>query len=145
MVARAGVSTSGGSATTNPVDHSTRDRVGAVLAGCAGASLLLASALAAPPWAAALSAQEAILLAKPAAVLVVSRVSAETVVDCGRRAFSMSPPARVEVGSGWIVDGRGFVVTNAHVVLPVEAASELKRASIEEACVKPAIRRLLVP
>src|SRR5262249_50944017 len=46
---------------------------------------------------------------------------------------------------GWFVDGRGFLVTNAHVVDPAHrvppwVVQDLKRSAVEEACVKPMLR-----
>jgi len=51
----------------------------------------------------------------------------------------------VETGTGWFVDGRGYVVTNAHVVdpafrVPPWVTHELKKKAIEQACVDPALR-----
>jgi len=113
----------------------------AVHAACwTTAGLLLAGVLAAPPPAGAMTAQEAILRAKPAAVLVISRVSADVIVNCGGGSVRQRPTSFAEAGSGWFVDGRGYVVTNAHVVLPPAAVVELKRAAIEENCADSAPR-----
>jgi rhodanese-related sulfurtransferase len=57
----------------------------------------------------------------------------------------VKPAPFVETGTGWFVDGRGWVVTNAHVVDPVQrnppwVAHELKKKAIDQACVEPALR-----
>ncbi len=110
-------------------------------------ALLLASAcvIAAPERAAALSAQEAILRAKPAVALVSAEVRAEVTMECGRRPVTVTPSPFVETGTGWFVDGRGFLVTNAHVVdparrLPPWVIYDLKKRAVEQGCVEPALR-----
>ena len=104
----------------------------------------LAAALVASP-ALALSVQEAILRAKPAVVLVTARVDAEITMNCGQGPVTVKPAPFVETGTGWFVDGRGWVVTNAHVVDPVQrmplwVIHELKKKAIDKACVEPALR-----
>jgi S1-C subfamily serine protease/rhodanese-related sulfurtransferase len=114
-----------------------------VLAGV----VVLVAALAAPTApAAALTAQEAILRAKPAVALVTARVDAEVTMNCGRGPVTVKPAPFVETGTGWFVDGRGFLITNAHVVdpahrLPAWVTHELKKKAIEQACVEPELRR----
>jgi S1-C subfamily serine protease len=109
--------------------------------------VLLASAwgAAAPGSAAALSVQEAILRAKPAVALVSAEVRAEVTMDCGRGPVTVSPSPFVETGTGWFVDGRGFLVTNAHVIdpahrLPPWVIYELKKKAVEVGCVEQALR-----
>jgi S1-C subfamily serine protease/rhodanese-related sulfurtransferase len=108
--------------------------------------LLLAGAgLGGAREAAALSVQEAILLAKPAVALVTAEVRAEVTMNCGQGPVTVSPAPFVETGTGWFVDGRGWLVTNAHVVdpahrLPAWVTHELKKKAIEQACVGPALR-----
>lgn len=102
-----------------------------------------ALALAAP--AAALTPQEAILRAKPAVALVTARVDADVTMNCGQGLVTVKPAPYVETGTGWLVDGRGYLVTNAHVVdpahrLPPWVAHELKKKAIDEACVDPALK-----
>ncbi len=108
--------------------------------------LVLASALlAGPRQASAFSVQEAILRAKPAVALVTAEVRADVTMNCGRGLVTVSPAPFIETGTGWFVDGRGYLVTNAHVVdpahrLPPWVTHELKKKAIEQACVEPALR-----
>ena len=104
-----------------------------------------AAALAAPHGAAALSVQEAILRVKPAVVLITAEVRADVTMNCGSGPVTVSPPPFLETGTGWFVDGRGFIITNAHVVdpafrLPAWVTHELKKKAIDEACVLPQLR-----
>jgi len=110
------------------------------------AGLLLATVwLAEPRTAAALSVQEAILRAKPAVALITAEIQADVTMNCGQGLVTVSPAPFVETGTGWFVDGRGFLVTNAHVVdpayrLPPWVTHELKKKAIEQACVEPVLR-----
>jgi S1-C subfamily serine protease/rhodanese-related sulfurtransferase len=119
-----------------------------------GRLLLLTSsaALATPPSPSfALSVQEALLRAKPAVALVTAEVKATVTVSCGREPVTVTPSPFIEAGTAWFVDGRGFLITNAHVIdpahrLPPWVVHDLKRRAIDEACVEPALRsRGLVP
>ena len=106
---------------------------------------VLAWTLLTPTTAPALSVQEAILRAKPAVALVTAEVRAEVTINCGPRTLTVRPMPFVETGTGWFVDGRGYVVTNAHVVdpahrMPSWVTHELKKKAIEQACVDPALR-----
>ncbi|MBI4637594.1 MAG: cyclic nucleotide-binding domain-containing protein [Candidatus Rokubacteria bacterium] len=101
--------------------------------------------LGSPAPASALSVQEAILRAKPAVALITAEVGAEVTLNCGKGPVTVKPAPFVETGTGWFVDGRGFLVTNAHVVdpphrLPPWVAYELKKKAIDKACVDPALR-----
>src|SRR5947209_20480852 len=107
--------------------------------------LLVASAwLAVPRSAAAFSIQEAILRVKPGVVLITAEVRADVTLNCGRGPVSVSPAPFIETGTGWFVDGRGFLVTNAHVIdptrLPPWVTYELKKNAVEVGCVEPALR-----
>ena len=110
------------------------------------AGLLLATAwLAEPRAAVGLSVQEAILRAKPAVALVTAEIRADVTMNCGQGPVEVSPAPFIETGTGWFVDGRGFLITNAHVVdpahrLPPWVTHELKKKAIEQACVEPALR-----
>jgi rhodanese-related sulfurtransferase len=110
------------------------------------ASLLLLSAvLTGPHVATALTIQEAILRAKPAVVLITARVDGDVELNCGQGPVIVSPAPFIETGTGWFVDGRGFLITNGHVVdpaysLPPWVTHELKKTAIEQACVEPALK-----
>jgi rhodanese-related sulfurtransferase len=99
----------------------------------------------------ALTVQEAIQHAMPGVALVTARVDAEITMNCGKGPVTVKPPPFVETGTGWFVDGRGWVVTNAHVVDPIQrqppwVAHELKKKAIDQACVEPALKaRGLMP
>jgi S1-C subfamily serine protease/rhodanese-related sulfurtransferase len=108
------------------------------------AVVALAAAVAASP-ALALIPQEAILLAKPAVALVTARVDAEITLNCGKGLVTVKPAPFIETGTGWFVDGRGWLITNAHVVdpvyrLPPWVAHELKKKAIDQACVDPVLK-----
>jgi len=112
-------------------------RLAAILLGLA-AALTAASAH-------ALSVQEAILLAKPAVALVTARIDAEITMNCGQGPVTVKPAPFIETGTGWFVDGRGWLITNAHVVDPVHrlppwVIHELKKKAVDQACVEPVLR-----
>ncbi len=90
-------------------------RIAAALTGLVG--LLAGLAL---PAAAQKSAtvQEIVLRAKPGVVLVIAEVTAEVTLDCGSGVQTVTPPVFRETGTGWFVDGRGWIITNGHVVQP---------------------------
>ena len=105
---------------------------------------LMASAATAVPVSAA-SIQEVILRATPAVALVTARIDAEITMDCGRGPVTVKPSPFIETGTGWFVDGRGFLITNAHVVdpahrVPAWVTHELKKKAIDQACVDPVLR-----
>jgi S1-C subfamily serine protease/rhodanese-related sulfurtransferase len=108
--------------------------------------LLLAGAwLGAPSRIAAYSVQEAILRVKPAVVLITTEVRGDVTLNCGRGPITVSPAPYIETGTGWFVDGRGYLITNAHVVdpahrLPPWVTYELKKKAIEQACVEPQLK-----
>jgi S1-C subfamily serine protease/rhodanese-related sulfurtransferase len=100
--------------------------------------------LALPAASHALTVQEAILRAKPAVALITARVDAEVTMNCGEGPVTVKPAPFVETGTGWLIDGRGWVITNAHVVDPVHrlppwVSHELKKKAIDQACVDPAL------
>src|SRR5687768_10493954 len=106
---------------------------------------VLGWALLAPAAVAAVSVQQAILVAKPAVAMVTAEVRAEVTMNCGRGTVTVRPLPFVETGTGWFVDGRGYLVTNAHVVdpahrIPPWVTHELKKKAIDQACVDPALR-----
>src|SRR5215467_16145418 len=93
----------------------------------------------------AVTVQEALLIAKPAVALVTAEVRAEVTLNCGSGTKTVRPSPFVETGTGWFVDGRGFLITNGHVVdpahsLPPWVTHELKKTAIEQACVEPALK-----
>jgi S1-C subfamily serine protease len=105
---------------------------------------LLGMVIAAVAEAQAPSVQEIVLYAKPAAVLVTARVDADVALDCGAGRTTVKATPFTETGPGWFIDGRGFVVTNAHVVdpshtVPPWVTQELRKSSIERACVDPVL------
>jgi S1-C subfamily serine protease/rhodanese-related sulfurtransferase len=112
---------------------------------------LVALGLVAPAGAAMRSIQEAILVAKPAVALVTAEVGAEVTMNCGTGPVTVQPPPFVETGTAWFIDGRGWLITNAHVVDPVHrlppwVTHELKKKAIEQACVEPVLKeRRLMP
>ncbi|HKB40339.1 MAG TPA: trypsin-like peptidase domain-containing protein [Gemmataceae bacterium] len=88
--------------------------------------------------------QELILHAKPAVALVTARVDAEATVNCGAGPVTVKPSPFVETGTGWFIDGRGYLLTNAHVVdpahrLPPWVLQDIRRSALEEACVVPVL------
>ena len=105
---------------------------------------VLSAAVGLPHAALAITVQEAILRAKPAVALITARVEAEVTMNCGQGPVIVRPSPFVETGTGWFVDGRGYIITNAHVVdpahtLPAWVTHELKKKAIEHACVEPAL------
>jgi S1-C subfamily serine protease/rhodanese-related sulfurtransferase len=107
-------------------------------------AIALGATLAASP-ALALTPQEAILLAKPAVALITARVDAEVTMNCGRGPVTVKPSPFIEIGTGWFIDGRGWLITNAHVVdpthrLPSWIIHELKKKAIDQACVDPVLK-----
>ncbi len=106
---------------------------------------LAALTLLAPAAASAVSIQEALLLATPAVALVTAEVRGEVTMNCGRGTVTVRPTPFVETGTGWFVDGTGYLITNAHVVDPVHrmppwVLHELKKKAIDQACVDPVLR-----
>jgi len=93
----------------------------------------------------AVSIQETLLLAVPAVALVSAEVKASATVNCGQGLITVSPKPFIEVGTGWFVDGRGYLITNAHVIdpayrVPPWVEFNLKLRAVEEGCVNPALK-----
>jgi rhodanese-related sulfurtransferase len=66
-------------------------------------------------------------------------------MNCGRGTVTVRPRPFVETGTGWFVDGRGYLITNGHVIdpahrLPAWVTHELKKNAIDQACVDPVLR-----
>src|SRR5512144_1513137 len=109
---------------------------------------LLAAWIAATPVSAQqmISVGEALLRAKPAVVLVTAEVAAEVTLDCGSGPTKVTPPVFRETGTGWFIDGEGWVVTNGHVIQPAYEAprwlvnQEAQRAVLT-ACLPRALER----
>jgi S1-C subfamily serine protease len=94
----------------------------------------------------AVSVQELVLRAKPAVALVTARVDADATVNCGAGPVTVKASPFVETGTGWFIDGRGYLITNAHVVdpahrLPPWVIHELKKSAVDWACVDPVLAR----
>jgi S1-C subfamily serine protease len=90
--------------------------------------------------------REAVLSAKPAVALVTTRVDAEATLDCGAGPVTVKTAPYTETGTGWFVDGRGYLITNAHVVdpaqrLPPWVTRDLGVKAIDKACVDPALAK----
>ena len=93
-----------------------------------------------------ISVQEGLLRAKPAVVVVVSEVSAEVTLDCGAGPTKVTPPVFRETGTGWFVDGDGWVVTNGHVVQPAHETprwlvNQQAQRAVVTACLPKALER----
>jgi hypothetical protein len=106
-------------------------------------ALLVAGSLLVPALASAgPSTQEVVLAAKPAVALVTARVDAEVTLDCGRGPVTVKAAPVVETGTGWFVDGRGWLITSAHVVDPAftqppGVVRALRNSAVERACIDP--------
>src|SRR5262245_15739734 len=91
------------------------------------------------------SVQEGLLRAKPAVAVVVSEVSAEVTLDCGAGPTKVTPPVFRETGTGWFVDGDGWVVTNGHVVQPAHETprwlvNQQAQRAVSMACLSKALK-----
>src|SRR5438067_4444425 len=107
--------------------------------------VLAVLAIVAPAATSAVTLQEALLIAKPAVALVTAEVRAEVTINCGRGTVTVRPTPFIETGTGWFIDGRGYLITNGHVVdpahrLPPWVIHELKKKAIDQACVDPVLR-----
>lgn len=95
------------------------------------------------------SVQEALLRAKPAVVLVVAEVAAEVTLDCGSGPTKVKPPVFRETGTGWFLDGDGWVITNGHVVQPAHETprwlvNQQAQRAVTTACLPKALERARV-
>ena len=94
-----------------------------------------------------LSVQEALLRATPAVVLVVAEVSSEVTLDCGAGPQKMTPPVFRETGTGWFLDGAGWLITNGHVVQPAYEpprwlANQQAQRAVTTACLPQVLKRM---
>src|SRR5512147_551587 len=114
------------------------------------AVIATASGLPAPVFAQkTLTVQEALLRAKPAVVLVVAEVASEVTLDCGAGPVKVTPPVFREPGTGWFLDGDGWVITNGHVVQPAHETprwlvNQQAQRAVTTACLPKALERARV-
>ena len=90
--------------------------------------------------------QEMFLRVRPAVVLVIAEVTAEVTLDCGAGAQTVTPPVFRETGTGWFVDGRGWIITNGHVVQPAHQpprwlVNQQAQRAVSTACLPPALAK----
>ncbi len=84
--------------------------------------------------------QEILLRAKPAVAMVVAEVGGEVTVRCGPGGEqSVRPTPFRETGTGWFVDPRGALLTNAHLVSsahqpPAWVAKQLAENAVQQRC-----------
>jgi len=110
-------------------------------------ALLLGAAAASPARAdTSISVQEALLRATPAVVLVIAEVASEVTLDCGSGPQTVKPPPFRETGTGWFIDGNGWVVTNGHVVQPAYETprwivNQQAQRAVSKACLPKALER----
>jgi rhodanese-related sulfurtransferase len=117
------------------------------LAGSVSLALALAWGAARPADAESqFSVPEAMLRAKPAVVLVISEVSTEVTLDCGSGSTKVTPPVFRETGTGWFINGEGWVITNGHVVQPAYETprwlvNQQAQRAVSTACLPKALER----
>jgi S1-C subfamily serine protease/rhodanese-related sulfurtransferase len=92
----------------------------------------------------AITIQEVFLRAKPAVVLVIAEVNAEVTLDCGGGTQTVTPPVFRETGTGWFVDGRGWIITNGHVIQPAYSpprwlVNQQAQRAVSTACLPKAL------
>ena len=109
-------------------------------------ALALLSAPLSPARADTTSVQEGLLRAKPAVVLVIAEVASEVTLDCGSGPTTVKPPAFRETGTGWFIDGNGWVVTNGHVVQPAQETprwlvNQQAQRAVSMACLSKELER----
>ena len=93
-----------------------------------------------------LTVQEGLLRAKPAVVLVIAEVASEVILDCGGGPTTVTPPVFRETGTGWFIDGDGWVMTNGHVVQPAYETprwlvNQQAQRAVSMACMPKALAR----
>ena len=91
--------------------------------------------------------QEAMARAKPAVVLVIAEVASEVTLDCGGGLTTVKPPVFRETGTGWFIDGNGWVVTNGHVVQPAHETprwlvNQQAQRAVSMACLPKALAKM---
>jgi S1-C subfamily serine protease len=93
------------------------------------------------PAATEVELQSAVFRAKPAVVMVVAQVEATATVRCGAGGLRTARSGLItELGSGSIIHPDGWIVTNGHVVQPVQEGlegsigNELLGKVVAEAC-----------
>lgn len=88
--------------------------------------------------------QEIFLRTTPAVVLVIAEVGAEVTLDCGGGVQTVTPPVFRETGTGWFIDGRGWIITNGHVVQPAHQpprwlVNQQAQRAVSTACLPKAL------
>src|SRR4029453_2825502 len=89
---------------------------------------------------------QTLLRAKPAVVLVVSEVGAEVTLKCGGEEITAKAAPYRESATGFLVNPRGWLVTNAHVVAPgysppPRMARELAEKAFRAGCLPSLLSR----
>ena len=92
------------------------------------------------------SLQEIILRAKPATVLVIAEVGSEVLLNCGSGLRKTKPAPFRETGTGWLIDGNGWIITNGHVVQPAHegppwVVQDQVQKAVTDVCVYDEIER----